>query len=189
MKLLKHYCSILIIAIIVPIESNSSNVTKFNRKNVFLLREKRFVKWPKNSNFVISFSVIKPLLRIQPVSLFSTVYEFDVPFANAEDIFSYKKTTKRHVEERKHLFQQLEDFATISMGLNGGACIDKLLCESQSFIETSGKSMLRDLVRVLFGSNLQDIELSGYKCNPESFQLCPLSWLDVFINSRTKPTS
>ncbi|XP_066245766.1 uncharacterized protein [Euwallacea similis] len=189
MKILKSYYSALIIAFIIPIVSNSGNVTKFNRKNIFLSREKRFVKWPKNSNFVVSFSLIKPLLRTQPMSLFTTVYEFDVPFANVEDIFSDNKKTKRHVEERKYLFQQLEDFVTISMGLHGGACVNKLLCESQTFIETSGKSMLRDLVKVLFGSNLQEIELSGYKCQQESFQLCPLSLLDVFINSRTKPTS
>lgn len=30
------------------------NVTLFHRKNVFLSRQKRYVQWPKGSNFVVS---------------------------------------------------------------------------------------------------------------------------------------
>ncbi|KAL1512460.1 hypothetical protein ABEB36_002047 [Hypothenemus hampei] len=182
-----NLCLLLLVILLESI-LGSQNVTKFERKNVFLGRKKRFVEWPKGSNFVISFSTLKPLLRVQPMGIYTAAYEMDVPFISQIPDFKEKllgkkkKNTKRHVMERKYFLEHLKDLMTM-MGFNGRSCINRLLCESKYFNEINNNSMLiNDLIKVLFTSFLNDEAVSEYTFNcPETS--CPVSLLKMFINS------
>ncbi|ERL92619.1 uncharacterized protein LOC109546913 [Dendroctonus ponderosae] len=160
--------------------------TKIQKENVLLSRGKRYVQWPKGSNFVINFTCTKPLLRYQPLT-WNTVYEMDIPFAaliETKSFFGQASKSKRHVLERKNLLGQLEDLMFL-MGLNGRACVNRLLCESKIFLETKERPMLRELIRVLFSSYMDDELLNGYSdrdCDAD-FSLCPMSVLALFVNS------
>ncbi|XP_066246003.1 uncharacterized protein [Euwallacea similis] len=170
---------------IIALSAQSANVTSFQRKNVFLSRRKRYVQWPKGSNFVINFTCTKPLLRYQPLT-WNTVYEMDIPFAVATDInfFRPNKKVKRHVMERRNLYEHLEDFMTL-LGLNGRACVNRLICETEQFIRERRHSMIKDMVQVLFGIFVGEEELRQYgnECEKESFNVCPVSLLNIFIQS------
>ncbi|CAG9766474.1 unnamed protein product [Ceutorhynchus assimilis] len=183
---MKYFVLLFVVAVIVS-SSKTENVTKFQRKNIFLSRKKRYVQWPKGSNFVINFTCTKPLLRYQPLT-WNTVYEMDVPFAvPADNKIFFKHRTKRHVMERKNLLEHLEDFMTL-VGLNGRACINRLLCESHTFTQSGNTSMLRELIKVLFSSFLDDDHFKEYsnKCEEESFNACPTSMLNIFLNLPNK---
>ncbi|XP_050295654.1 uncharacterized protein LOC126735634 [Anthonomus grandis grandis] len=179
-----NFTIFLLLAVHIEIIFSEQNVTKFDRKQIFLSRRKRYVQWPKGSNFVINFTCTKPLLRYQPLT-WNTVYEMDVPFAVESDIFRKKPEslkTKRSVLERRILFDNLSDFVTL-MGLNGQACIQKLLCEAEDFMKLKQKSLLEDLVKVLFRFYKESLNNYDHKCDEEVFSMCPISLLSIFINS------
>ncbi|XP_030760081.1 uncharacterized protein LOC115885342 [Sitophilus oryzae] len=111
----------------------------------------------------------------------------DVPFAVPPDIdifFKSKTKTKRNVLERKNFLEKMEDFLTI-MGFNGSSCIKRLLCESDDFVKMGGKSLLRDLIGLLFRSFSDGTDFEEYEnaCFSDNFTSCNLSLLDIFINS------
>ncbi|KAL1512461.1 hypothetical protein ABEB36_002048 [Hypothenemus hampei] len=183
---MKLFIVIFLIIFVSIINISSANVTVFQRKNIFLIRRKRYVQWPKGSNFVINLTCSKPLLRYQPLT-WNTVYEMDIPFAVATDIKTFlgKKSEKikRHVLERRSLLEHLEDFTTI-MGYNGVVCVKRLLCESEQFTLLLGHSMVQDFIKVLFASFVNDERTLN--CEVINLKLCPVSLLSIFINSSVR---
>ncbi|XP_066138372.1 uncharacterized protein [Euwallacea fornicatus] len=180
-----RFTHLALFSALIALSDQSVNVTSFQRKNVFLTRRKRYVQWPKGSNFVINFTCTKPLMRYQPLT-WNTVYEMDIPFAVATDINFYEssKKVRRHVVERRNLYEHLEEFTTL-LGFDGRACVNRLMCETEQFVRGRRHSMIKDLVQVLFGAFVGEEELRPYgsKCEKESFSLCPVSLLNIFIQS------
>ncbi|KAF7280235.1 hypothetical protein GWI33_006278 [Rhynchophorus ferrugineus] len=180
---------ILILLLIFNISGficDNQNVTVIRNRSSVLSRRKRYIQWPKGSNFVINFTCSKPLLRPQPLT-WNIVYEMDVPFAVPPDttiFFKPHKRIKRHILERKSFLEKIEDFMTI-MGYDGQSCIKRLLCESKNFVEIEHKSLLKDLITVLFRSFIDHKEFKEYQdnCLEDNLKGCSVSLLDIFINS------
>ncbi|XP_018575981.1 uncharacterized protein LOC108914619 [Anoplophora glabripennis] len=158
-----------------------ANFTKVSRNNILLSRRKRYVAFPMGSNLVISMAAVKAFLQVQPTG-WNILFEVDVPFALPSEPLFFKKK-KKHKKERRSIYSQL-DTALTESGLNGTACVRRIICDAQQFIPTKGKSLVKDLLLAIFTSSEPDYD-ENYQghCDRDSWTECEVPFLDFILKS------
>ncbi|XP_060536164.1 uncharacterized protein LOC132708072 [Cylas formicarius] len=159
-----------------------ANTTRIKRKNILLSRERRYLMFPKGSNFVINLTCTKPLLRAQPTG-WNTVYEVDFPFALPPDTRNlfFKQKPERRVIEKRNVIENIEKILA-QTGVNSTSCINRFICESKQYAGMKQNSLLNHLVDVVFRSFTEEEQFPEYKdaCESTHFELCPLSLFNLF---------
>ncbi|XP_068909401.1 uncharacterized protein [Tenebrio molitor] len=170
-----------LIPIGILLTASLAQQTKIVKKNVFLHRNKRYIAFPMNSNFVITLSLSKPLMEVQPKG-FNVVLECDVPFALPSDTRLYKNL-KNHLIQRREIFSSFETTFN-KYGLNGNACVKRMICEVQD-IDPSNKSLVKDILFTIF--NVSDIDHLEYAnpCSHLTFSECSIPFLKYIVGSLT----
>ncbi|XP_008201121.2 uncharacterized protein LOC103315086 [Tribolium castaneum] len=177
MQLLTH------ILIFCLITLTLAQFTKITRNNVFLSRKKRYLAFPEKSNFVISFSLSKPLMEAQPRG-YNLVFECDVPFALPSGTTPLKELKKlkksRHRIQKRDILLSFEKVFNKS-GLDGNACVKRIICEAQEFVNSGrNHSLIKDMLKVLFS----DFGPNYVKpCYYKTFFECPLPFMEYFLSS------
>ncbi|KAJ8921344.1 hypothetical protein NQ315_002959 [Exocentrus adspersus] len=164
-----------------------ANFTKISRKNVLLSRRKRYLTFPMGSNLVMTMSMVKSFLQIQPRG-YNVILEVDVPFALPSDpkLFLKKEKKHKHRKERRSIYSQL-DAALTQSGLNGTTCVTRMICDAQKYIPERGKSLVKDMLMAIFTSSESDLgsKYSAENCNRSKWIDCEVPLLDYILKSFT----
>ncbi|CAH1974902.1 unnamed protein product [Acanthoscelides obtectus] len=153
--------------------------TKILKRNVFLRRQKRYLTFPPGSNFVITLSAVKSLLRVQPTG-WNILEEVDVPFALPSDTMLFKRIGRRDRERREihdQIGQTLDKF-----GFNGTACVNRMICESQKFIPLRGSSLVKYILSAVFRHTEESFDPKP-NCDDHIFEDCSVSILSYLMGS------
>ncbi|XP_071055664.1 uncharacterized protein [Onthophagus taurus] len=156
-----------------------------NRENVFS-RKKRYLTFPKGANFVYQAVFVKVLMKKVPKGI-QWLTEFDVPFPLPTDTSLFKRFKHGHKIHRRQLF---EDISTSldGYGLNGTACVQRMVCEAKQFVPFKGKSLVKDLLSEVFLSEgvveIGNIFLEE-SCDDGLLKECPHPLLDLMWGSFT----
>nr|XP_022900467.1 uncharacterized protein LOC111413665 [Onthophagus taurus] len=116
--------------------------------------------------------------------------EFDVPFPlpfNLEPFKYFHSKVKKHTIERndmkRRLIRGLDGY-----GLNGTACVQRMVCEAKQFVPFKGKSLVKDLLSEVFLSEgvveIGNIFLEE-SCDDGLLKECPHPLLDLMWGSFT----
>ncbi|XP_031337156.1 uncharacterized protein LOC116166346 [Photinus pyralis] len=116
------------------------------KKNPLLSRKRRYLLFPEGSNFVMTLSAIKQLM-IKAPKLVMMLGECDVPFKLPSDP-QLIRVHKFH-RQRREIYTQFEDAFT-EYGLNGRACVKRMICDAHVYLPEKGQSLVADLLATVF---------------------------------------
>ncbi|XP_044259291.1 uncharacterized protein LOC123007867 isoform X2 [Tribolium madens] len=124
----------------------------------------------------------KPLMEEQPKG-FNVVLECDVPFplpsgtTPLKDLKKFKNS--RHYRQKRDILLSLEKVFNKN-GLDGNACVKRIICEAQEFVNSDRISLLKDILKILFS----DFGPNYVKpCYYKTFFECPLPLMESFLSS------
>nr|XP_015840921.1 PREDICTED: uncharacterized protein LOC103315086 isoform X2 [Tribolium castaneum]XP_015840922.1 PREDICTED: uncharacterized protein LOC103315086 isoform X2 [Tribolium castaneum] len=161
---------VMLVSLIFPIQSQE---TKIIQKNIFLARRKRYLTFPERSNFVISMALGKPFMMRQPKG-FVLCLECDVPFPLPSDTRLHKSFKRNHHIQRRELLASFESIFD-KYDLNGNACVKRMMCEAQQFIDSETRSFVRDVFEAIFRNT--------EPCNETRFPNCTISLMKYILGS------
>ncbi|XP_073960278.1 uncharacterized protein [Choristoneura fumiferana] len=146
-------CLKLLTILLFAIESDSDcpNV----RTELSGIRKRRHLVFPEGTNFAITISLVKAFMTHAP-SGWNVVLEIDVLFPMPDANFtnaSYRR--KLHHRQKRQFWEKLQT-AIDFHNLNGQACILRSICEAKTHLAPPGKSLVHDLLRVIFTAPLHE---------------------------------
>ncbi|GJQ74287.1 hypothetical protein Trydic_g19184 [Trypoxylus dichotomus] len=164
------------------LENVFGKVTK--RENKLLSRKRRYLFFPKGANFVYQIVDVKALMKIVPKGV-QWLNEWDVPYPLPSDPSEFRKF-RRHREKRQ-LLDDLE-IALNRYGLNGTACVNRMVCEAKEFIPVKGKSLIKDMLYAVFSRPEEEDDDNAKltdedSCHASNFEECTAPLLHIMLGS------
>ncbi|CAH1113419.1 unnamed protein product [Psylliodes chrysocephalus] len=153
----------------------SNDVTEILHKNVLLNRRKRYLIFPKGSNLAISMAGVKALMRAQPTG-FNILGEMDCPFALPTDTRLLRKS--HYIKKNRREIYSTLDSALTLIGLNGTACVRKMICDAKKYVPMKGKSMIKDILLAVFDFPEEEFNKNNIKCTDELGVSCSISIME-----------
>ncbi|KAL1379592.1 hypothetical protein pipiens_014784 [Culex pipiens pipiens] len=101
-----------------------------------------------------------------------------------------------HYRERRELYHTLETGIGSKFDFSMKSCILRAICEAQSFLMPPGKSMVMDVVRILFSVPLKEdlhdeyskaMRGEGLDCHEQYGKHCPISILYLLLFGKFVP--
>ncbi|XP_039446518.1 uncharacterized protein LOC120425947 [Culex pipiens pallens] len=101
-----------------------------------------------------------------------------------------------HYRERRELYHTLETGIGSKFDFSMKSCIMRAICEAQSFLMPPGKSMVMDVVRILFSVPLKEdlhdeyskaMREEGLDCHEQYSKHCPISILYLLLFGKFVP--
>ncbi|XP_044258487.1 uncharacterized protein LOC123007319 [Tribolium madens] len=174
---MQHEMLFRIILINILINFVFSHVTKTVQLNP-LVRKKRYLTFPEDSNLVLTLSLLKALLIVQPRG-WNLALEMDIPFNLPSDTRWFKK---RKLHKRDVLFQLEKAF--FQGGLNGSACVKRMICDAHHYIHTEGKSLVANFLSAIFMSSEIDFGVRYEdSCRAITALECEIPFLSYILGS------
>ncbi|KAL0821273.1 hypothetical protein ABMA28_005873 [Loxostege sticticalis] len=138
----------------VLVVSNVCEFIKYDCPNVktplSLVRKRRHLAFPDNSNAVLTASLVCAFLTHIPAG-WNLSLELDVMFPLPDLNFTvthgYRK--KLHHKQKRELWTKFEDALSFH-NLDGWACVYKSICEAKVYLAPPGKSLVHDILRAMF---------------------------------------
>ncbi|XP_071055665.1 uncharacterized protein [Onthophagus taurus] len=150
-----------------------------------LTRKRRYLGFPKGANFVYTVVYVKILMQKVPKGV-QFLHEFDCPHPLPQDT----SVIRRLIGHRVHRRALFNDISTSldRYGLNGTACVQRMVCEAKQFVPFKGKSLVKDLLSEVFLSEgvveIGNIFLEE-SCDDGLLKECPHPLLDLMWGSFT----
>ncbi|XP_063539891.1 uncharacterized protein LOC134748955 [Cydia strobilella] len=154
------------------------------------IRKRRHITFPDGADFVMTISLVKAFMTHAP-SGWNLALEIDVLFPLPDANFTnaiYRR--KLHHRQKREFWERLEN-ALDYHNMNGQACILRSICEARTRLADPGKSLVHDLLRVIFtaplhergfveevGGRYEDL-LHPHLC--DKVNDCPISLLQVVL--------
>ncbi|CAH1167186.1 unnamed protein product [Phyllotreta striolata] len=120
----------------------------------------------------ISMAGVKALIRPQPTGI-NVLGEMDCPFALPTDTRIFRKSSYIK-KNRREIYETLDKALTV-IGLNGTACVRKMICDAKEYVPMKGKSMIRDILLVVFNFPEDEFHNEKIKCTEELSTSCSIS--------------
>ncbi|KAI8440087.1 hypothetical protein MSG28_001509 [Choristoneura fumiferana] len=139
----------MVVAIRVDLAQESDSDCPNVRTELSGIRKRRHLVFPEGTNFAITISLVKAFMTHAP-SGWNVVLEIDVLFPMPDANFtnaSYRR--KLHHRQKRQFWEKLQT-AIDFHNLNGQACILRSICEAKTHLAPPGKSLVHDLLRVIF---------------------------------------
>ncbi|KAF5307130.1 hypothetical protein FQR65_LT07114 [Abscondita terminalis] len=148
------------------------------KKNPLLSRKRRYLLFPEGSNFVMTLSVVKSIMVKAP-RLHNFLGECDVPFKLPSDPQMLREH-KFHKQKRE-IYSQLED-ALSQYGINGNACVKRMICDAKIYLPEKGQSLVADVLATVFISSITDPDEEP-NCDHSVYDNCQVPFLQYIMGS------
>ncbi|XP_028168044.1 uncharacterized protein LOC114358311 [Ostrinia furnacalis] len=123
-----------------------------------LMRRKRYLAFPDNSDVVLTASLLTAFLTHIPAG-WNLALEIDVlfPLPDLNFTVAHAHKKKLHHRQKKELWTRFEDALSFH-NLDGRACVLKSICEAKVYLAPPGKSLVHDILRAVFAVPEMDQE-------------------------------
>nr|XP_053612016.1 uncharacterized protein LOC128676096 [Plodia interpunctella] len=195
-------CTIYFLVYFLLIEMNvaansTRNYCPNTKTSLNAIRKRRHLAFPDGSAASITISGAKSFLTHVPSGWMMTT-DLDVLFPLPD-----MKFTLAHARRKLHHRQKRNIWETLQTALNyhnynGRACILKSICEAKLYLAPPGKSLVHDMLRVVFTSPSFEEEFRKEVENSFSelldpnfcdiFYECPISFIQMML-AFNKPTN
>ncbi|KAK4881402.1 hypothetical protein RN001_004721 [Aquatica leii] len=111
--------------------------------------------------------------------LINVLGECDVPFKLPSD----PKMLREHKfhKQKREIYTQLEDALT-QYGINGNACVKRMICDAKIYLPEKGQSLVADLLATVFITSISDSD-DKVECNNTIYDQCDVPFLQYIMGS------
>ncbi|XP_045775564.1 uncharacterized protein LOC123874334 isoform X1 [Maniola jurtina] len=150
---------ILVMLMTVIVSANSTDKCPNVKTSIDSIRKRRHLTFPDGTNFVITISLVKAFMTHAP-SGWNLALEIDVLFPLPDAKFTNAFFRRKlHHQQKREFWQRLQN-AIDYHHINGRACILRCICEAKSYLAPPGKSLVHDLLRVIFTAPVHEKEFN-----------------------------